>query len=45
MLARVERMGRRGREVVVREYDLRVAGRRLLEVYREVAAHFREDAA
>lgn len=41
----VERMGRRGREVVVQEYDLKVAGRRLLDVYREVAARYRENAA
>lgn len=43
--ALVERMGRSGREAVVREFDLRVTGRKLLDVYREVAARFRENAA
>jgi glycosyltransferase involved in cell wall biosynthesis len=41
----VEQMGQRAREVVVRDYDLRVAGRRLLDVYRDVAAQYRENAA
>ena len=41
----VERMGRRGREVVLEAYDLRVAGRKMFEIYQEMVANYREAAA
>lgn len=41
----VDRMGRRGREVVLENYDLRVAGRKMLEIYRTLVAEHQEAAA
>lgn len=41
----VEKVGSRGRQVVVEEYDLEVAGRRLFEVYRGLLAGVQEAAA
>jgi glycosyltransferase involved in cell wall biosynthesis len=43
--ALVERMGRRARVVVEQEYDLKVAGQKMLDVYRGISAQFAEAAA
>jgi glycosyltransferase involved in cell wall biosynthesis len=42
--ARADRMGRRARQVIEQDYDLEVAGRKTLEVYRAVMARRREAA-
>jgi glycosyltransferase involved in cell wall biosynthesis len=41
----VERMGRRGREVVMAEYDLKVTGAKLVNLYERLIAGVREAAA
>jgi glycosyltransferase involved in cell wall biosynthesis len=43
--ARVEQMGARARRVIEERFDLKVAGRRTLDVYRRVLARRREEAA
>jgi glycosyltransferase involved in cell wall biosynthesis len=43
--ALVERMGRLARQTVVEEYDIKVTGRKLLQLYREVLTHYQEAAA
>jgi glycosyltransferase involved in cell wall biosynthesis len=40
-----DRMGRRARHVIEAEYDLKVAGRKTLDVYRALMAKRREEAA
>lgn len=43
--ALVDRMGRRSRQAVLEEFDLHVAGRKMLEIYRSLIAERREAAA